>query len=206
MFEAAILTFVQKAGRDLHSLKDAQTLGASLQLAGDLRRFTGASLVAELLLVHNLEAGDEEIFRWVRQVLTQLGSVSAPEVLGWILAGGWRTMALLGFPPQLRHCVRCDTALPNRPQGEKSGDLDRFDVAGGGMVCAECLPAPELPRVGPTARRELALLVEGNPPQIHRGEQAHLALLEGFVLRHLMPSRRLNSFAALRRILNKTAD
>ena len=197
-FEEALFTFGAKPGRELHTLRDVQPRGAPYRLAGDLARLTGASLVAELLLAHHLEDGDEELYRWVRRVVERLCSVQEAEVLGWILSGGWRTLAFLGFLPELTSCIRCG----RRRGGEGDREVDRLDIAAGGLLCPRCsLAAPHLPRVGPGARRELAALVEGRPPLIRRGERAHVSLLEAFALEHLAPSRKLRVFAALRSVI-----
>lgn len=200
-FEEALFTFAGKPGRDLHGLREVQARGAPYRLASDLARLTGASLVAELLLAHHLEDGDEALYKWVRRVVVELCTVPAPEVLGWVLAGGWRTLAFLGFLPELTRCIRC-----GRPKGMGGEDaFDCLDVAEGGLVCSRCSPAPHLPRVGPGARKELAALLDGTPPVIRRGRKGHLALLEAFALEHLAPSQRLKSFGTLRSIVEGEA-
>ncbi len=197
-FEEALFTFGAKPGRELHTLRDVQPRGAPYRLAGDLARLTGASLVAELLLAHHLEDGDEELYRWVRRVVERLCSVQEAEVLGWSLSGGWRTLAFLGFLPELASCISCG----RRRDGEGDREVDRLDIAAGGLLCPQCsMAALHLPRVGPGARRELAALVEGRPPLIRRGKRAHISLLEAFALEHLAPSRKLRAFAALRSVI-----
>ena len=197
-FEEALFTYAAKPGRELHALRDVQPRGAPYRLASDLARLTGASLVAEFLLAHHLEDGDEELYRWVRLVVERLCSVPPAEVLGWSLSGGWRTLAFLGFLPELTRCIRCG----RRRGGGGNGDVDRLDIAAGGLICPQCSGAAlHLPRVGPGARGELVALVEGRPPLIRRGERAHLSLLEAFALEHLAPSRKLRSFTALRAVI-----
>lgn len=197
-FEEALFTFGAKPGRELHALRDVQPRGAPYRLADDHIRLIGASLVAELLLTHHLEDGDEELYRWVRRVVERLCSVPEAETLGWSLSGGWRTLAFLGFLPELNRCIRC-----GRRRGRGGdGEVDRLDIAAGGLLCPRCSGAAlHLPRVGPGARRELAALVEGRPPPIHRGARAHVSLLESFALEHLAPSRKLRAFAALRSVI-----
>ena len=201
-FEEALFTFARKPGRELHSLREVQAHGAPFRLAGDLARLTGASLVAELLLAHHLEGGDEALYEWVRRVLTELCRVPAPEVLGWTLSGGWRTLAFLGFLPELTRCIRCNRRTDE--QGEEGDDaLDRLDIAQGGLVCSSCSPAHHLPRVGPGGKKELTALLGGTPPLIQRGQRAHLAILEAFALEHLFLSERPKAFGALRAIIGE---
>ena len=202
-FEEALFTFTRKPGRELHGLREVQVCGAPFGLAGDLARLTGASLVAEFLLAHNLEGGDDTLYEWVRRVLAELCTVPAPEVLGWTLSGGWRTLAFLGFLPELGQCIRCGRRRDDDEGRDGDEDFDRLDVAEGGLVCCDCSPARHLPRVGPGARTELTALVGGTPPLIHRGRRAHLALLEAFAVEHLVLSERPKAFGALRAITEK---
>ena len=201
-FGEGSLTFLYRPSRDLHTLREVQLRGDSLALGRGVRRFVGASLVAELLLVHNLEEGNPALYRWVREVFLRLATVRASEVLGWTLSGGWRTLAQLGFPPSLSQCARCNGALDGLG-GDAAEQLDRFDLAAGGLVCTECSADSTLPRVGPETRHDLALLVQGRPPSELRGEDAHISILEGYALHHLGPRERFRSFAMLRSTLNQ---
>jgi DNA repair protein RecO len=197
------LTFSYQAGRDLHTLKEFQPEEGVGGLARDVTRFAGASVVAELLLAHAVlegggapEAGDPGLYEWVSEAFRKLGEVDATEVAGWVLAGGWRTLAHLGFPPDTERCVRCG--------GELAGSVDqvdRFDVEGGGLVWPGCGEGTSLPRVGPGARADLRVLVRGSPPAVVRGALQHLALLEGFALHHLSPRSGFRSFELVRSLV-----
>lgn len=208
-FSEGTLTFHFRPSRDLHPLRDFQGRGQTLALGKDVRRFTGASLVAELVLVHKLQEPDPELYEWIRDVLLRLAAVPASEVPGWTLAGGWRTLAHLGYPPEVSRCIRCgrelDPAGGGRVEEREVTPTDRFDVAAGGVVCAECAAGSKLPRVGPRARADLASFVEGSPPPSVRGEAAHLSLLEAFALHHLAPRSAFKSFSLLRSLPNNSA-
>ena len=197
-FGEVSLTFFHRSDRDLHTLREIQDRGDSLSLGRGVRRFAGASLIAELLLVYNMEEGDPDLYEWVREVFRRLATAPDAEVPAWILAGAWRTLAQMGFPPRLSHCVRCSGVLA------EDEEIHHFDVPGGGLVCENCSMDLALPRVGPEARRQLTLLVVGKPPLDVRGEQAHLSLLDRFATHHLAPKHPYRSFDMLRSLMNKT--
>ena len=199
-FGQGTLTFAHREGRDLHTLREFERQpgsggpGGALGLGRDVRRFIGASLIAELILVHTLEEGDPDLYGWVLQAMDELSKAAEEEVPGRILAGAWKVVALLGFPPGLDHCVRCGAPVP-------SEGLARFDVAAGGLRCDGCAPEEGMRRVGPTARTHLRRLVAGETPAPLPGVSAHLGLLEAFTLHHLAPARRLRGFEMLRPLL-----
>jgi DNA repair protein RecO (recombination protein O) len=195
------LTFSYQPGRDLHTLKEFQPEEGSRGLGRDVTRFAGASLVAELLLAHavlegggNPEAGDSALYDWVSQTVRRLGEVDSVEVPGWVIAGAWRTLAHLGFPPETERCVLCGGELADSVE-----QVDRFDAQAGGLVCPSCGEGTSLPRVGPGARSDLRDLVAGSPPVAPlRGGLQHLALVEGFALHHLSPRSGFRSVELLR--------
>lgn len=204
-FGEGSLTFLYKPDRDLHTLREIHPREGSLALGRGVRRFVGASLLAELLLAHNLEEGDRALYEWIRTVLRRLATAEESEVVTWVLAGGWRTLAELGFPPRLSQCVRCDRDLiGSGAEGIGERRLYRFDVAAGGLICVRCGQDTVLPRVGPSALGDLEALVEGRAPAGLRGPSAHLSLLERYAEHHLSPRRGFRSFASLRPLLNKT--
>ncbi|MEX1256072.1 MAG: DNA repair protein RecO [Gemmatimonadota bacterium] len=197
-FGEGLLTFSHRPDRELHTLRDFHKTTGATSLGRDLRRFLGASLLVELLLAHALQEGDPPLYAWIRSVLIHLGTAPESELAGWILAGGWRTLSLLGFAPDLDHCAGCGKDLG----GADDGLFDRFDAAAGGLRCPGCSEGSPLPRVGKTARRDLATFVRGAPPSALQGSRAHLALLEDFALHHLAPGRTFRSVAMLRPLLD----
>jgi DNA repair protein RecO (recombination protein O) len=195
-------TFHHREDRDLHTMTDVESGANSLALGRDLRRFVGASLVGELLLVHALEEECSELYEWVRGALQRIGKEPASEVPGWILASSWRTLALLGFPPELGNCVGCGAVL----EEPAPGVWWRFDASAGGIRCVDCGRGSSLPRIGPGARNDLAALVRGEPPVPLAGQRAHLRILEGFAYYHLAPGKGFKSFRMLEPLLEEDGE
>jgi DNA repair protein RecO (recombination protein O) len=200
-FGEGLLTFSHRADRELHTIREFQKTADATALGRDLRRFLGASLLAELLLAHALQEGDAPLYAWVRSVLIRLATEPADEVPGWILAGGWRTLSLLGFAPELERCAGCGGEIGGEGEG-----FDRFDAAAGGLRCAACAEGSSLPRVGRGARADLAALVRGAPPPRLQGARAHLGLLEAFAHHHLAPGRSFRAFGMLRPLIEPTTE
>jgi DNA repair protein RecO (recombination protein O) len=194
-FAEGVVTFYHRPDRDLHTLKDFERTSGPLGLGQDLRRLAGASLVAEILLTHALEEPDADIYDWVRTAIRRLGTVAEEEIAAWALSAVWRTLAHLGFDPELARCVACGRDLDEPAEDE----MGRFDTAAGGIRCPACSKGSELPRVGPRARSELVRLVRGDPPPLGTdGVRGHLRILEGFAVHHIAPGRGFKSTAVVR--------
>jgi DNA repair protein RecO len=189
-FHEGTLTWSHRSGKDLHTLTEFQARGGRLPLGQDVRRFLGASLLAELLLAHALEGGDPDLYSWIREALRRIAGAEGDEVPGEILAGAWRTLAHFGFGPELERCVRCgspvDGAEPDHP---------RFDLGAGGLRCGSCRGGG--PRLGPRARAHLRSLVSGEVPRPLPGVRAHFRILERYALHHLGERRPFRTFAML---------
>lgn len=201
-FHEGTLTFSHREGRDLHTLTDFQPGGRRLALGSDVRRFVGASLLAEIVLAHQLEEGDPELYAWVRDALGLIAGAPAAEVPGAILASAWRTLAYFGFTPALETCVRCGREVGSgEPPESDETPHPRFDVAAGGLRCPECRGGG--PRLGPRARGDLSALIEGQVPPDLAGASAHLRLLERYALYHLGDRRPFRSFEMLAPLLER---
>ncbi len=196
-FDEGTLVFTHRPDRELHSFRDFQRTGGRRLLGTDLRRFAGASLLAEVLLAHTLEEGDPELFTWIVDTLRALATVPEDGIPARILTGVWRTLSHLGFTPSLDHCVRCGERVVF-PEGEGAPtEFPRFDAAGGGLRCPRCAAEGSGGRMGPGATAHLRALLAGDPPDPLPGARVHLALLEGFVHHHLAGRRAFHSFALL---------
>jgi DNA repair protein RecO len=200
-FHEGTLVYSHREGRDLHTLTDFHPGSERLPLGRDLRRFVGASLLAELVLAHALEEGDPELYGWIREALARLARAPEEEVAGAILSGAWRTLVHFGFAPDLERCLRCGNALGADAGPEEGGEAShpRFDVPGGGLRCSGCGGGG--PRLGPTARGHLGALLAGRVPHPLPGVPAHLRILESYAVHHLAGRRPFKSFAMLQPLL-----
>jgi len=196
-FGEGVLTFSLRPERDLHTLQDFRQSEGAMALGRDVQRFVGASLWAELLLSHALEGGDDDLFHWVRAALLDLGRVEGDAVQGRVIGGGWRILALLGFPPELEQCVECGAELEGIEFGSA---LARFDVVSGGVLCPSCGGVGKGPKIGPQALIQLRGFVRGDFLTLLQGGRAHLGLLESFANYHLGGRGEFRSFSILRTI------
>lgn len=202
-FSEGVVTFYHRPDRELHTLRDFERVSGPLGLGQDLRRLAGASLVAEILLAHALEEPDADVYDWVRTAIQRLGTVPDAQVAAWTLSAVWRTLAHLGFDPELARCVSCGRDLDEPGEGE----MGRFDTTAGGIRCPVCSMGSELPRVGPRARSELIRLVRGDPPpEGTEGVRGHLRILEAFAVHHIAPGRGFKSMAVVRAVFGPDSD
>lgn len=198
-FDDASLVFTYRESRDLHTLRDLQVTRSRRGLARELARFTGASLLAELVLAHTLQEENPALFEGVRWTLDRLEAAPADEVAGAILAGCWTLLAEGGFPPTLDACAACGRGLP------ESGLL-RFDAGRGGLLCARCGEGGSGTRLGPGARGDLTRMVRGEAPAGLRGARVHLELLESFAHHRLETRRGFRAVALLRPLFEGPAS
>lgn len=193
-FDRGTLELAYREGRDLQTVRDFRVEAPGRGLGADLPRFTGASLLAEIVLAAPSEEPSGELYATVTQAVDRLVQVDSEEVPGEVLGAAWGIFGVLGFAPNLEECVRCGVRLG----GEETA---RFDAMAGGLRCPACGADAAGPRVGPGARRDLAALVAGVPPTPLRRPSGHLRLLEDFAVRHLELRRKLRSASMLRDVL-----
>src|SRR5690606_6879588 len=129
------------------------------------------------------------------RLLERIESAPSETLPGWILAGAWTLLLAFGFPPVLDACIRCGASLPGSEPGSGVG---RFDVQGGGLLCASCGVEGTGPRMGPEAQQVLRRLGSGVPPAVLKGAAAHLSLVERYALHHLDGQRPFRATALLR--------
>lgn len=184
-FAGGALTVYVKESRGLQTLKDFAPVRIRREMARDLVRFGGASVVGELVLRHGGEAAAPVLYEALEGALDAIGGAPGPAVVSTILAAAWSVVATLGYHPVLDPCVECGTAL-------ESDAMGRFDLEAGGMRCSGCSVGRSGPRVGPGAREQLSALLGGKPVPVTR-PRGHLRLLGDFITYHVSGTRPLES-------------
>ena len=179
-----------RENRDLQSLTEFTPIKTRFGLAADLQRLAGASIAAELVLRHAGQESHGELYDVLSRGLDRLEHVAAADVIGEVLALGWRMVDILGFGPEVTGCTGCGQVL-------EDGDMGHFDMAAGGVRGPCCPSAGGSRRVGPLARTQLQELLLGQVPRGLRGPRAHLTLLDDFTTFHMLGGRRLGSFRFL---------
>lgn len=178
-----------KPGRDLQTLASFDVTRSRPQLAGDITRFTGASMIVELAMRMAGEEPNPELFDAIAAALDGMAGATPQETVQTALACGWRMIAACGFSPTLDSCALChDTLDPDLASG--------FSHVSGGALCADCartIPSRVLP---PDARAALRMWIAGAhtavlPPASGR---AHQRLFREFVVAHSGDARPLRAF------------
>ncbi|MDR0425414.1 MAG: DNA repair protein RecO [Clostridiales Family XIII bacterium] len=112
-----------------YHINKAETLHSHYGLAGDMERYVNCSYVLELtdrLLPEGAPA--EKLFLMLAEFLDLMEKrrkMFDPLVLSYI----FKALKLWGAAPELEKCVAC---------GNPAGSPAYFDIAGGGVICAEC--------------------------------------------------------------------
>ncbi len=184
----AVISF--RHNRELQSLREFAPQRAHLALAADFGRLAGASVAAELVLRHAGQEPHPSLFDSLSQGLERIEKAAPMEVLGEVLALGWRIVQVLGFGPELTTCTACGSAL-------EGNEMGRFDLEAGGIRGSGCPAAEGSRRIGPVARAQLGMLLRGEVPDDLRGARAHVSLLDDFTSFHMLGGRRLGSFRFL---------
>lgn len=191
-FTGGVVTFYAKQGRDLHTLSAFELTRSRQVLGGDLLRFGGASLLAELVLRTASEAPDPTLFQQLAGGLERLETARHAELESVVLAEGWALTGRLGFTPALDCCVSCDELL--RP--EEGG---AFDYAAGGIRCDRCARGATGDGLRPMpahARQTLARLCLGEAVPLER-PAPHWRLLARFLSYHVVDGGSLRSLEFL---------
>ena len=179
-----------KTGRDLDTLSAFDVTRARPALASELARFTGASVLAELVLRFARDAADPDLFDVVADALDQLGGAPAERARDVTLGAAWRVLSQLGVAPTTDDCAECHAALD-----ESAAAM--FSHPAGGVLCARCSHLARGGRVLPAAARDALRdwLAGVAHPTSDAGEaRAHQRLLREFVREHLADERPLRAF------------
>jgi len=192
-FTEGVATLYVKEGRELHTLSAFDLTRTRQELGADLRRFGGASLLAELVLRAASEEADPALFDQIRGALARLAQAPDERLDGVLLAETWALVGRLGFTPSIDGCTAC-----GRPLAEDEDAF--FDYDAGGVLCSHCARPGSVRGAGrivpAAARRVLADLTQGSAVDIER-PAAHWALLSRFIARHVVDGATLRSLPFL---------
>ena len=178
-----------KPGRDLDNLAAFDVTIARPLLAGELGRFAGASVIAELALRFGHDASEVGLFEAVAGALDALALAPRDAALTVTLAGAWHIVAESGFAPATDLCGDCHAPLD--PDASVM-----FSHRAGGALCPRCGRLAPAGRVLPPAARAALrhfLLGEPGEPLDDASARAHQRLLREFLTEHLTDGRPLRA-------------
>jgi DNA repair protein RecO (recombination protein O) len=176
-----------REGRDLQTLSGFDLDRARRGLAGDLRRYGAASLLAELLMRTATTTANPSLFASATAGLDAIESAEGDAIEPVGLTAAWTLVERLGFAPELGSCTLC---------GRDLGDSEAsFDYGAGGVRCADCVGGAGA-RLPARARAAVASMVRGETPSLDK-TYAHWILLERFLAYHVLDGAPLKSLAFL---------
>jgi DNA repair protein RecO (recombination protein O) len=183
-------------GRDMMIVTQAEALDTLPLLREDLLRLGYASYVVELLDRFTYEEGQNvAMYRLLADTLSRLCSeTNYPLVIHYYEV---RLLDLLGFRPQLFHCVRCGNEI--QPENQY------FSAAQGGVLCPSCgLNDPGARPISMQALKFLRHFQRSSYTEAKRAhpESAHYREME-ILLQHYLTyllERGLNTPEFLRRV------
>lgn len=194
-FTEGTASYYAKDNRDLHTLGSFELKRSRQGLGGDLVRFGGASLIAELIMRSGIEEPDAHLYDVVAEALDRIAQAGRDAAESVVLGETWALIAQLGFAPALDTCITC---------GRDIGDDEEasFDYVAGGVRCADCsagMPGKLLPA---HARTALMRLIRGEHVVLER-TPAHWRLLSRFLTHHVVDGASLKSLTFLEESLRE---
>lgn len=139
----ALLTVVLRtSGKGLPVLTEAALQNPFPNIRADYLKTAHAAYWGELVLAWLREGPPQApLFNLLRRTLTALDeNEEAPEALGIFYQV--KLLKYFGLSPNLMDCGRCRT-----PESEKAATCAPFDIAGGCILCPECLGTEASPHV-----------------------------------------------------------
>jgi DNA repair protein RecO (recombination protein O) len=179
-----------KPGRDLDTLAAFDVSRARHQLAGDLARFAGAAMIAELTLRFARDVADPGLFDAVEAALDNIAAAAPARARDAALGGAWRILAELGVGPTVDDCAECHSPIAPDAQA-------MFSHRAGGTLCDRCGRMAAAGRLLPqSARDALRDWLAGAMHEVSDANEvrAHQRLLREFVREHLADDRPLTAF------------
>lgn len=178
-----------RPNRELQTLGTLDVTRARSQIGEDVGRFTGASMISEIVLRFPYEEA-AGIFDTVEECLDRIAAAPSETTLEAALGGAWRIIAELGFTPALDVCANCHAPLDPKASVAFSHSI-------GGALCARCAASASATRTLPPAARD-ALRTWITGERISALEiadaRAHQRLLREFFQHHLGTDRELRAF------------
>jgi DNA repair protein RecO (recombination protein O) len=189
LFAQGIAEIHVRPNRELQTLGALDITRSRAGLGEDVGRFTGASMISEIVLRFPYEEA-AGIFDTVEECLDRIAAAPPEGTLEAALGGAWRIIAELGFTPALDVCANCHAPLDSTTSVAFSHSL-------GGALCKRCATNASATRTLPPAARD-ALRTWINGERV--GElavadaRAHQRLLREFFQHHLGTDRELRAF------------
>jgi len=171
-----------REARELHTLGAFDLANLRRDLAADVGRFAGATVLAEVMLKMAPPAPLPAAYDAFTAALDALAGAAPDAIDAAGVRGIWLLLGVLGFEPSLGTCVRDGTTID--PDGR---DPVTFSVAEGGVACPTCAPAPPLTRLPRQAYRDLLVLNDAaaDLPRLDAPHAAaHRRLVARFVRHH----------------------
>jgi recombinational DNA repair protein (RecF pathway) len=188
-FAEGVATLYIKESRDLQTLSGFELTRSRQALGGDLVRFAGASLLAEILLRTVGVDANPELFDSVTSALDRVATAPPATAETVVLSEAWRLVASLGFAPGIDGCLDCARDIAR-------GEDVSFDYAAGGVRCDDCAHGAPGRRIPSRALLALREMLQGRDARLDRTE-GHWWLLEHFLDHHVLEGSTLRSFAFL---------
>lgn len=186
-------------GRDIWIVTQADTLDAYLPLGESLERTAYAAYIAELLDRFTYEEGENSsLYRLFVEALERVATLEDP--VPAIRYYEVRLLDLLGFRPELQHCVSCGAEI--KPEAQF------FSALLGGAVCPRC--GSDAADVRPVSLQTLKYLrhyqrssyAEATRVRLPDAVRPEMEALMQYYLTYLL-ERSLNSPAFLREVQRK---
>lgn len=191
VFAQGTAEYTTRPGRDLGTLTAFDATRSRPELVGDIERFMGACVLAEMALRFSSDEPHPGLFDAFVRGLDMLGAAEAGESISRTLGAAWHIVGELGFAPALDVCANCHVPLPDESSTP-------FSHVAGGALCERCARLAHGARTIPhEARRTLAEWLSGSDARLATAAEgrAHQRLLREFLDEHLSDGKKLAAYA-----------
>jgi DNA repair protein RecO (recombination protein O) len=190
LFAQGVAEIHIRPNRELQTLASLDVTRARAELGEDVGRFTGASMISEIVLRFPYEEAAAGIFDTVEDCFDRIAVAPSAGTLDAALGGAWRIIAELGFTPALDLCANCHSPLD--PAASVA-----FSHSAGGALCVRCGGLAAGSRVIPPAARDAirTWVSGGDTSDLATADaRAHQRLLREFFQEHMGTDRELRAF------------